>query len=174
MQASSELRLTPTSYVVLGLIETMEPATAYDLKLAARQGVSSFWSLPHTQLYSECARLAGAGLLTDERETGGRRRRLYRISGAGVEALEAWRSDTSATDWELRDAGILKLFFAADPGALAATQLETHRERLAEYEAIAAAVPEMPRGMRLALACGLGHEREYIRFWEALAAGEEP
>ena len=174
MDAPSETRLTPTSYVVLGLIEAMEPATAYDLKLAARRGVSNFWSLPHTQLYSECARLAGAGLLEEEREPAGRRRRLYRISAGGREALGRWRSDPAATDWELRDAGILKLFFAADPSALAEAQLDAHRARLSDYEELAGAIEGMPRGMRLALECGLGHEREYIRFWAAIADGEEP
>lgn len=166
------IRLSPTSYVVLGLIETMEPATPYDLKGAAQQGVSNLWSLPHTQLYSECGRLAEAGLLDEEREPSGRRRRLYRTTSEGRKALAAWREDTSPTGWELRDAGLLKLFFGAEPGALAETQLAAHRARLAEYEALAEAASGMPRGMRLALDSGIGHEREYVRFWEDIAAGE--
>lgn len=164
------LRLTPTSYVVLGLIEALEPATPYDLKRAAAAGVAHLWVLPHTQLYSECGRLADGGLLAEERERGGRRRRIFRLTEAGRSALEAWRADVSPASWELRDAGLLKLFFGADPAALAATQLRAHRERLAEYEALTAT--EMPAGMRLALEAGLGNERQYIRFWETLAAGE--
>lgn len=171
MSAPDPIRLTPTSYVVLGLIEVMEPATAYDLKLAARRGVSNLWSLPHTQLYAECGRLADGGLLKEERETSGRRRRIYRIGATGIEALASWRADTSPTSWELRDAGLLKLFFGAEPGALAAIQLAAHRERLAEYEELAAA-SGIPRGMRLALESGIGHEREYVRFWERIAAEE--
>ena len=174
MSEPSEIRLTPTSYVVLGLIEAMEPATPYDLKRAARQGVSNLWALPHTQLYSECARLASLGLLEEERERGGRRRRIYRISDGGREALETWRRATTTTGWELRDAGLLKLFFGADPMALAETQLAAHRERLAEYEGLDARTREMPPGMRLALESGIGHEREYIRFWRAIAEGNEP
>jgi len=171
--AMTEVRLTPTSYVVLGLIEAMQPATPYDLKLAAQQGVANLWALPHTQLYSESARLAAAGLLEEERESGGRRRRIYRIAPPGREALEAWRRDPSPTGWELRDAGLLKLFFGADPHALAEIQLEAHRERLAEYESVREQGAEMPRGMRLALEAGIGHEREYVRFWEGVAAGVE-
>ena len=30
------------------------------------------------------------------------------------------------------------------------------------------------RGFRLAVQAGLGHEREWVRFWELLAQGEEP
>ncbi len=169
-----ELRLTPTSYVVLGLIESMQPATAYDLKVAARLGVSNLWALPHTQLYSECARLADAGLLDEEREPGGRRRRIYRISAAGGEALDEWRADPTPTAWELRDAGLLKLFFGSDPKELAAEQLVAHRGRLAEYEALRQGADDMPAGMALALDAGIGHEREYLRFWEAVADGREP
>jgi hypothetical protein len=29
----------------------------------------------------------------------------------------------------------------------------------------------MPEGMRLALECGLGHEREYVRYWKAVLDG---
>lgn len=159
---------------MLGLIEAMEPATAYDLKAAAKRGVSNFWALPHTQLYSECARLAAAGLLGEEREQGGRRRRIYRLDDTGREALDAWRADTSPTGWELRDAGVLKLFFGADRVELARTQIEVHRERLDEYERLREVEAKLPAGMLLALDCGIGHEREYVRFWEAVAAGEQP
>lgn len=173
MSETTEMRLTPTSYVVLGLIEGMEPATPYDLKGAAKRGVSNLWALPHTQLYSECGRLAGLGLLAEEREAGGRRRRIYRMTDAGKEALAEWRQDTTPTGWELRDAGLLKLFFGAEPEALAAIQLEAHRERLAEYERVLEFAKHMPRGMHLALEAGIGHEREYLRFWEQVASGAE-
>lgn len=166
----SEPRLTPTSYVVLGLIETLEPATPYDLKRLAAQSVTNFWSLPHTQLYSECGRLAGLGLLDEERESGGRRRRIYRLTAAGRDALEAWREDDTPATWELHDAGLLKIFFGGDPAALAGSQLEAHREKLAELEGLTDV--DMAAGMRTALEAGIGFERQYIRFWESVAAGE--
>ncbi len=166
----SEPRLTPTSYVVLGLIAAIEPATPYDLKRLAAQSVNNFWTLPHTQLYAECARLAGHGLLDEQREPGGRRRRIYRMTSAGRQAFDAWREDSTPASWELRDTGLLKIFLGAEPAALAPTQLAAHRERLAEFEALREV--EMAAGMRLALEAGLGFERQYIRFWEAVAAGE--
>ena len=165
-------RLTPISFVVLGLIETLEPATPYDLKRLAAQSVTNFWSLPHTQLYSECARLAGLGLLDEERESGGRRRRIYRLTPAGRDALESWRRDDTPATWELRDAGLLKVFFGGDAAALAGAQLDAHRDKLAELEALADV--EMPAGMRTALEAGIGFERQYIRFWESVAASNVP
>lgn len=170
-----DIRLTPTSYVVLGLIEAMGSATPYDLKTAAREGVANLWALPHTQLYTESARLAEAGLLDEEREEGGRRRRVYELTAAGAQALSEWREEPTAPGWELRDAGLLKLFFGADPGALGGVQLDAHHDRLAEYERLRdVAGNAMPDGMRLALEAGIGHEREYLRFWQAIAAGDDP
>ena len=166
----SETRLTPTSYVVLGLIEQMQPASPYDLKLAVAAGVGQFWSLPHTQLYSECGRLADAGLLSERREESGRRRRLYRLNGAGTKALDRWREEPTSELYELRDAGLLKLFFGADPAKLAVDQLDAHTERLREYERQLEECKRMkaPRGVIRAIEAGIGHEREYVRFWSKL------
>jgi PadR family transcriptional regulator AphA len=163
-------RLTPTSYVVLGLIEQMQPASPYDLKLAVAMGVGQFWSLPHTQLYSECGRLADAGLLSERREEGGRRRRIYRINRSGKEALDRWRGEPTSDLYELRDAGLLKLYFGADPKKLAPQQLEAHEEKLREYEAQLEQCKEIgaPAGVMHAIEAGIGHEREYVRFWSKL------
>jgi PadR family transcriptional regulator, regulatory protein AphA len=163
-------RLTPTSYVVLGLIERIQPASPYDLKRAVAIGVGQFWSLPHTQLYSECSRLAEAGLLTERREQSGRRRRIYRLTKAGAQELDRWRAEPTGEMYELRDAGLLKLFFGADPRRLAPQQLETHREKLREYEAQLEECRriEAPEGVIHAIEAGIGHEREYLRFWKRL------
>ena len=163
-------RLTPTSYVVLGLIEQMEPASPYDLKLAVAAGVGQFWSLPHTQLYSECARLAEGGLLSERREESGRRRRIYRLTKSGSDALDHWRAEPTGELYELRDAGLLKLFFGADLKTLAPQQLASHQARLREYEALLEECRAMkaPAGAMHAIEAGIGHEREYVRFWSKL------
>jgi DNA-binding PadR family transcriptional regulator len=162
--------LTTTSYAVLGLISYFGPATPYQLKQLAQISIFHFWSIPHTQLYTECARLSEAGFLLEEREQTGRRRRVYRLSEAGSEALREWRSDPAADLYELRDPGLLKLFCGADPAALAEAQLERHEQRLALYEALSGQ-EEMPTPMRLALEAGIGHEHEYIRFWSQVRDG---
>jgi DNA-binding PadR family transcriptional regulator len=162
-------RLTETSYIVLGLLEQGEPATPYDLKRFAQLSVFNFWSVPHTQLYTECARLAKAGLLSERREQQGRRRRVYRLTAAGRRALEQWRAEPTDELYEGRDPGTLKLFFGADPAALAAAQERAHRRKLKAFEQLhAEAGAHMPEGMRLALEVGIGHEREYVRFWSRL------
>ncbi len=168
-------RLSQTSFVVLGLIEQAEPATPYDLKQLAALSTSNFWTVPHTQLYTECERLAAEGLLSETREQTGRRRRSYRLTASGRRALARWRSEPAGELYELRDEGILKLFFGADPVELAETQLEAHAARLAGYETLLEQLGEqMPEGQRLALEAGIGHEREFARFWRGLASGTGP
>jgi PadR family transcriptional regulator, regulatory protein AphA len=159
-------RLTPTSYVVLGLVEMIGEATPYRLKQAVALGPGEFWPLPHTQLYSETERLAEDGLLAEKRETSGRRRRVYKLTASGRKALQAWRSEPTPELYEIRDAGLLKLFLGAETGPLAKAQLEAHHAKLRWYEEMrAAADGGAPEGARLTLEAGIGHEREYIRFW---------
>src|SRR6185503_8111564 len=108
----SSLRLGTTSYVVLGSVALRGPSTSYDLKRFVEVTLGHFWSFPHSQLYAEPDRLARAGLLTERREEGGRRRRTYTITAEGRDALEAWLREPSSGGSELRDLGMLKLFFS--------------------------------------------------------------
>ncbi len=169
----SKAELTATSYVVLGLTEQLQPATPYDLKRASAESVTNFWSLPHTQLYLECGRLAEAGYLSEQREDSGRRRRIYRLTRKGSDALDRWRSQPTAELYELRDVGILKLYFGADPAQLAGAQVDAHKRKLKEYEAQLTECKQhdAPRQILLAIEVGIGHEREYVRFWSKLLDG---
>jgi PadR family transcriptional regulator AphA len=168
----SDLRLTPTSYIVLGMLDICGEATPYELKAFAAQGVGNFWTLQHAQLYTETARLAEAGYLDEEREESGRRRKRYRMTDRGRAALREWTDAPTDQFTELRDLALLKLFFGADPAKLAEVQLEIHRTRLAEYEALQGEAAGLPQsGPGLTLEAGLGHEREWVRFWEDLVKG---
>ena len=106
--------LTPTSYIVLGLLELYGEGTPYDLKARAAASIGNFWSVPHSALYAEPERLAEAGYLVERREAFGRRRKLYYLTDQGRQALEAWREAPTEGLPELRDPGLLKLFFGAD------------------------------------------------------------
>ena len=165
-----DISLTPTSYIVLGLLEWSGRATPYDLKQAVAASIGNFWSIPHSQVYAEPARLAAAGYVTEEQEAGGRRRKSYELTARGREALAAWRRETTSELPELRDAALLRVFFDADPGLLAAAQVAAHKAKLAEYEALADAdTGEGPRGPWRALEAGVAHEREWVRYWQRLA-----
>lgn len=173
-----EIQLTPTSYIVLGLVAMAGEATPYDLKRLVGVSVGHFWSVPHSALYAEPERLARGGFVREEREETGRRRRRYSLTERGREALDEWVGAPTAEFTELRDLALLKLFFGADRRSLAEAQLDMLRHRLEDYEAMKTADPGTePRGPWLALEAGIGHVRESIRFWErvlAEARSEQP
>jgi PadR family transcriptional regulator AphA len=165
-----EIRLTPTSYIVLGLLEMAGESTPYALKQLVAGSVGYFWTLQHAQLYTEPERLAAAGYVTEKLEETGRRRKLYSLTDRGRRALDEWRTESTRDLAELREPALLKLFFGADPEALAAVQIPANRARLAEYEGIRDAMPEdIPEGPRQALEMGIRFERAAIAFWEELA-----
>jgi DNA-binding PadR family transcriptional regulator len=178
-------RLTPTSYLVLGLLAREGPSTSYDLERHVGATLGNFWSFPHTLLYTEPTRLVALGLVTEQRETDGRRRRLFEITDTGRSALVAWLDRPSLERTELRDPGLLQLFFAdlASSSArtrLAREQLAIHEAKLATYEADARAErrPDVAtRGRRTVeqwrgetLAMGLLYERAAVAFWGRIVA----
>jgi PadR family transcriptional regulator AphA len=170
-----DIRLTPTSYIVLGLLMQAGEATPYDLKAMVAGGIGNLWSLQHTQLYAEPERLAGAGYLTETREDGGRRRKLYSITPAGRDAFHLWLSAELGGELpELRDIGLLKVFFGADPRPIAIGQLRAHREKLREYTELEQALSGAElAGPVTTLLAGIGHEREWIRYWADLAGEDD-
>ena len=124
---------------MLGLLAREGPSTPYELKRHVAATLGHFWSFPHSLLYGEPVRLADLGLLRERREEDGRRRRVFSVTPAGLDALRTWLSRPSHEPTELRDMGLLQLFFA-DLGppearlAIAAEQLANHRAKLADYE----------------------------------------
>jgi len=166
--------LTPTSYLVLGLVARHGSCTSYDMKRAVSRSIGYFWTFPHSQLYAEPVRLTELGLLTEEQEPGGRKRRTYRLTDAGRDTLRAWLAEPTDEPTEIRDLAVLKLFFgseATDPEQLrelAEHAAAAHRKRLAEYEEIAA-LPLTDKHSRATLELGLRFERNAISYWEELA-----
>jgi DNA-binding PadR family transcriptional regulator len=166
--------LRPISYIVLGFVAWAGETTPYRLKQMVAGSVGNFWTLQHAQLYSEPERLAKDGFLTETRERGGRRRKLYSITDEGQRALDEWRAEPTDAVLELRAPALLKLFFGADPAELAPVQVEAHRRKLAEYERIRHEMPaDVPEGPRLALDAGIDAERHQIAWWERVMVSRD-
>lgn len=168
--------LTVTSYLVLGMIRLRGPSTSYELKRAVGRSIGYFWPFPHAQLYREPASLVEHGLLEEQQENEGRRRRFYTVTPAGEEALRKWLKEPVHKVLELRDLAQMKLFFSelmttGELVDLARNQEALHRARLQEYEQIAARYrgrPVLERRMA-PLAMGLMIERDNIEFWSNIA-----
>jgi PadR family transcriptional regulator AphA len=165
-----DIQLTPTSYIVLGLLSQAGEATPYELKQMVDFSVGHFWSVPRSQVYAEPARLARAGYLTESQEQDGRRRKRYRLTEEGREALERWTGAPTHEHTELRDLAFLKLFFGADPAKMAEAQLAALRSLLDFYEtAHTSEVVEGPDGPRQTLEAGIDYVKTSIRVWERIA-----
>jgi DNA-binding PadR family transcriptional regulator len=158
--------------MVLGLMRAIgEPCTPYDLKRAHGISVGYFWTLPHSQLYAEPPRLAKGGYVTEQREEGGRRRRLFSLTAKGGAALDAWLAEPADKLPELRDMALLKVFYGGDMGAVAERQLAAHEERLGRYEALhadLALATDAPPGPITTLEAGIAYERTMIDYWRSL------
>jgi DNA-binding PadR family transcriptional regulator len=169
------VKLTTTSYIVLGLLEGRGEATPYDLKGMVEASIGNLWSVPHSQLYAEPARLARAGYVSERRERTGRRRRRYSLTARGRAALAEWREDPTDQLPELRDLSLLKMFFGGDAAKLAVAQRAAHERKLDYYRSILAGdTGGEPRGPLRTLRAGVSHEQEWVRYWAALEKGEEP
>src|SRR5919206_1975351 len=97
--------LTPTTYVVLGMLG-LGAQTGYDIKSIVDRSTRFFWAASYGQIYPELARLERDGLVVGDVPTGGRRRKTYRLTRRGRDALRAWLLEPSAR-YELRDEGLL-------------------------------------------------------------------
>ena len=104
-------QLNPTAYVILGLVRK-EPRSGYEIKAIVDNSTRFFWAASYGQIYPELKRLAEAGLVVgSDSSTGGRKRTVYEITADGEEELRAWLRQSPET-FEMRDEGLLKLFFA--------------------------------------------------------------
>ena len=134
------MELSPTAYVILGLIRK-EPRSGYEIKAVVDTSTRFFWTASYGQIYPELKRLAEAGLVVGvDSPTGGRRRTVYEITADGEAELKAWLRLPPET-FEMREEGLLKLFFA---GALPRTEaVEILRAMRAHREAVNAQLRAM-------------------------------
>lgn len=172
LRTVSRVRLSTTSYVVLGMIALRGPSTSYDLKRAIGRSVGYFWSFPHAQLYSEPKRLADAGLLDVHEEDAGRRRKTFTITKAGRTELRDWLAQPVGQHLEIRDVAEIKLFFselatADDIKRLAEEQAQQHEARIAIYEEMQDKYGDIDdvAGRMIPLGLGLAMEHAALGFW---------
>jgi PadR family transcriptional regulator, regulatory protein AphA len=170
-----DVRLTSTSYVLLGMLDWLGPSTPYRLKRVMSESVEDFFPVPHTSLYAEPARLTAAGYLSERVERGGRRRRTYELTARGRAALDEWLVEPETRYGEFRFPAMLKIFFGADPGAFAADQA-AHHERLAEhFEGVRAAADrgdvDVPEPRRRVLEIGIALHRWWAARWREIGEG---
>jgi DNA-binding PadR family transcriptional regulator len=129
------MELSPTAYVILGMV-SREPRSGYEIKALVDDTTRFFWAASYGQIYPELKRLSGAGLIEGvDAPRGERKRTVYAITDAGLQALRDWLRQPPQT-FELREEGLLKLFFSGVLPAEKATEtLRAMREHRLEVAA---------------------------------------
>jgi PadR family transcriptional regulator, regulatory protein AphA len=172
-ERNREIRLTSTSYVVLGMLDWLGPSTPYRLKRVMAESVEDFFPVPHTSFYAEPARLAAAGYVTEAVERGGRRRRTFALTELGRQALEAWLAEPETRFGEFRFPGMLKIFFGADPAGFAGEQAAHHAQLAERFEGVREAADrgevDVPPRRRQVLDTGIALHRWWEARWRELA-----
>jgi PadR family transcriptional regulator, regulatory protein AphA len=164
---TSLMELSPTAKVILGMLR-MAPRSGYAIKAFVDDSTAFFYSAGYGSIYPELRKLREAGLVRGiEDPAGDRRRVVYALTADGKAALEDWLG-TETGPCELRDEGLLQLFFSADSEQAAealerkAAEHATVLERLGAIEEKARAAdspfPELTRSYGVGL-------HEYARRW---------
>ena len=136
----SERELTATGRVILGML-ALGKHTGYDIKQFVDKSTRHFWAASYGQIYPELRRLEEEGLIRGRPEpSGARPRTAYDLTAQGEEALRGWLASPADLIYELRDEGMLKLFFSDGLPERRLANIRAMRERqerkLAQLRAI--------------------------------------
>ena len=135
--------------------------TGYEIKNFVDKTTRHFWAASYGQIYPELRRLEEEGLVRGRSEpTGGRARTVFELTDAGRAALHAWLGSGTELVDELRDEGMLKLFFSDS----ASPQLridnirakrQRHERKLAQLRELEPHASQGPEGPYLTLQLGI-------------------
>jgi DNA-binding PadR family transcriptional regulator len=106
------MKLKPTSYLMLGMLR-LGARSGYAIKKTADLSTKYFWPTSLAQVYPELARLEDAGLVSrSDDPRGARTRSAYKLTEDGEAALLGWLRSPRQAPVQVRDEGLLRLFFA--------------------------------------------------------------
>lgn len=108
-------RTNRTRYAVLGAL-SLGPRTGYQVKKDIESSVGHFWAESPGQLYPILKALVAEGLATvEDAPSGGRSRKVYSVTEAGLEVFREWLCEPPERT-KGRNELLLKLFFARQAG----------------------------------------------------------
>lgn len=137
------MELSATAYVILGMV-SRESRSGYEIKAVVDNTTRFFWTASYGQIYPELKRLSEAGLVEGvDASRGDRKRTVYAITADGEAELKKWLRQPPETS-EMREEGLLKLFFSGvlEPGEAVETLRAMRRRRLELTERLRSMEPE--------------------------------
>ena len=106
------MRLKPTAYLILGMLHRGSE-TGYSIKRRVDLSTRFFWAASLAQVYPELSALRSNGYVVSAEEPyGARPRKTYSLTEKRRAALGEWLRGDRVPQVELRDEGLLRLFFA--------------------------------------------------------------
>ena len=148
---TSRMKLGPPDYVVLGMIR-QGARSGYAIKRTVEMSIRFFWTISQAQIYPALARLERAGLVKGESDPLGRRpRRTFTLTSSGEAALREWLLRVEPIPFELRDIGLVKLFFAnavqrGEARPLLTAMRERSKDSLTAFRSIAVEAESAAQG----------------------------
>src|SRR3954452_1485696 len=140
------MELSATGKVILGMLAA-KPRSGYEIKQLVDSSARFFWAASYGQIYPELKKLEKAGLITGgDSSTGARQRTTFELTPDGRRAAREWLDEPPEV-LEMRDEGLLKLFFAGsiDPkraASIARERAALSRAKAAQLHGIAEMVEE--------------------------------
>ena len=119
-----------------------KPRSGYEIKQLVDTSARFFWAASYGQIYPELKKLEKAGLVTGaDSSQGARQRTTFKLTAEGRRAARKWIEEPPEV-LEMRDEGLLKLFFAGSivpkrAAEVARERAAISREKSAQLRAIA-------------------------------------
>jgi PadR family transcriptional regulator, regulatory protein AphA len=168
------------AYVILGMLR-LGARSGYDIKRIVDRSTRYLSAISHAQIYPLLKQLERAGLVRGRAEPRGkRRRRAYEITKDGEAVLRRWLRDEEDLVLDVRDVGLLKLFFADaldEPEVVELVRaLRRRSERILgelRRESLPAAAVAAARGHRfphLTLPFGTAMHEAWVEYCDTLEA----
>ena len=129
------MELSATAKVILGMLAA-QPRSGYEIKQLVDNSARFFWAASYGESYPELKRLEDAGFITgSDASQGNRQRTVFKLTAKGRRAAKEW-IESPPQVFELRDEGLLQLFFAGSIEPVRTAEIA--RERAASATATAA------------------------------------
>jgi PadR family transcriptional regulator AphA len=119
-------------YAILGTLDLTGEASGYDLSTSLMKSAGNVWYADRPQIYRMLNRLEDEGLVSSREDPeSGRGRKLYSITDAGEDALQAWLESDYENDWNPRQPNLLRLFYGKRvPDERLVEQISDYRQHL--------------------------------------------
>jgi DNA-binding PadR family transcriptional regulator len=140
------VELSATAKVILGMLAA-RPRSGYEIKQLVDSSARFFWAASYGQIYPELKKLEKTGLITgDDSSQGARPRTTFTLTAEGRRTAREWIAGLPEV-LEMRDEGLLMLFFAGaiEPqraAEIARERAAISREKAEQLRAIAEEVEE--------------------------------